>query len=105
MSEKRVVYVESGLGDLIPLFFENRRDDIATIRKYLTAGEMDRIMHLGSTLKTIFTAYGFQEMIGLATSVENAARQGLRAEVEGLMDQLERYVTSLEIKPLAANQR
>ncbi len=88
------VTVEPEIWDLVPMFLENREQDLEALRRALRAGDAETVEQLGHRMKGIGGGYGFQYVSTAGTAIEEAAVQDrledARAWVEGLADYLSR---------------
>lgn len=92
-----VVVVDADLEDLIPVFLENRKEDIRTIRTLLTNGDLGEISRLGHNMKGSGAGYGFEKITEIGKDIEIACKDGNRAQVEQLNNDLESYLSEIKI--------
>ncbi len=71
---------DARLVELLRLFLEDLRCEVAEMRGALQSGEMGRLSMLAHRLKGAAGCYGFPEITQQAALVETAARQGRGAE-------------------------
>ncbi|OQX61419.1 MAG: Hpt domain-containing protein [Desulfococcus sp. 4484_241] len=92
--DRIVVKVDADLEDLIPGFLENRRDDIAQIKRLLDEGDYEKIARLGHSMKGSGGGYGFDEITRIGGMIEQLAMgrdmDGVRRQLESLSDYLDR---------------
>ncbi len=88
------VRVDPDLAPMIPTFLENRRRDVAEIRRALTAGDFETIRVRGHGMKGIGGGYGFARITEIGAAIEEAAKNRdaavVSAQVAGLADYLAR---------------
>ncbi len=92
-----VVYVDSDLEDLIPMFLENRHKDVEEIRTLLREGVLEKIIRLGHSMKGSGGGYGFDEISDIGRGMEEAAKSGDKDEVERLNNRLAEYLSVVEV--------
>lgn len=92
-----VVYVDSELEDLIPIFLENRHKDVEEIRRLLKEGNLEEIRRLGHSMKGSGGGYGFDEISEIGRNIEEAAKSGDAERIERLNNQLAEYLSVVEV--------
>jgi HPt (histidine-containing phosphotransfer) domain-containing protein len=94
---KTVVFVDEDLQDLIPGYLENRLKDIAAIQDSLAHGDYEAIRSVGHKMKGSGGGYGFDEITNIGRSLEEAAKIGLRDEINKQTEALKTYLERIEI--------
>lgn len=97
MSDEIVVHVDPELEELIPMFLDNRYQDIEMISRLISAGNFSEVQRLGHSMKGSGGGYGFDEITNIGSEMELAAQRGDRAEVERLNNRLAKYLSSVKI--------
>lgn len=92
-----VVYIDADYEDLIPQFLENRRKDVAKLRELAAAAAFEEARRIGHSMKGVGGGYGFERISEIGRAIEEAAAQRDGPAVQRLVDQLERYLTSVKI--------
>jgi CheY-like chemotaxis protein/HPt (histidine-containing phosphotransfer) domain-containing protein len=93
------VYVESDLMDLIPEFMDNRKTDVAAVRKALSGGDFLSIQRLAHTIKGLGGSFGFAEITKMGEELEQAAEAENPAAVAAVADELAAFLESVRILP------
>lgn len=93
----QTVHIDRMLEDLIPGFLENRRNDVIAIREAISLGDMDKIEHLGHTMKGTGGGYGFERITAIGKDIENAAKQKRIDMLLQLTEELENFVNTVDI--------
>ncbi len=88
--------VDPDIVDLIPIYLNNRRADVAAIRDLLLRGEFGEVQRLGHSMKGSGTPYGFPELTDLGDRIEIAARARDRARVDELVNLIAQVVDSIQ---------
>jgi len=96
-SETIRIRAQPELADLIPEFLQNRRNDVAAIRKALGHGDFKTVEHLGHGMNGAGGSWGFDEVTVLGASMERAAQGADRDASYRLVDELARYLDRVEI--------
>ena len=96
--EKIIVIVDEDLEDLIPGFLENRANDLGKLRDQLEQGAFDEIKATGHSLKGVGGGYGFDRITELGAALEQAGLASNRDEITRLLDDLEEFLSRVEIK-------
>jgi two-component system, sensor histidine kinase and response regulator len=82
---------------LIRMFVDRHVDDIAQLRRFLAAGEIERATRVIHTLKGVLATLGAERARDLAASLEQAISHGARPapEIEWLCEVMEAELASL----------
>ena len=92
-----VVTVAKDLEDLIPTFMKNRAKDLETLRTALAAGDLEQLRHLGHRMKGVGNSYGFEKVTLLGKQIEDSAKSGDRASLEGCIVEYADYLARVKI--------
>lgn len=85
------------LQDLIPLFMENRRKDLALADTAFAAGDFDHIRRLAHSLKGICRPYGFPELEEMSKRLELAGESESLADIGRILVEMRAYVQTVKI--------
>jgi PAS domain S-box-containing protein len=91
------VRADGQFSDLVPIFLQNRRDDVAALAKALRDEDFDTVARLGHGMKGAGGSYGFQAISDFGAVLEQAA---LTADVVALRESvqaLSRYLDRVEL--------
>ncbi len=95
-----VVQVDPEIEDIVPIFLQNRRDDIESLSSALEAGDFETIRILGHSMKGSGGGYGFDGITDIGQYLEQAGKEQnsemVRQQVERLTDYLERVEVVFE---------
>ncbi len=97
-SEKITVKVDKDLEDLIPGFMQRRREDVASIRASLSAGDLDKVRITGHSMKGTGGGYGFEDLSRIGSELEKAAQAGDADAIISLVARLEEYLDKVVIE-------
>ncbi len=97
-SEKIAVKVDKDLEDLIPGFMQRRREDVASIRASLSAGDLDKVRITGHSMKGTGGGYGFEELSQIGSELEKAAQAGDADAISSLVVRLEEYLDKVVVE-------
>ena len=97
-TEQIPVTIDRDLEDLIPGFMERRRQDVSTLREWLSSGDMEKIRTCGHSMKGNGGGYGFDEISTIGREIEQAAVSGEKDKISELTDRLEKYLKNVVIK-------
>ncbi len=92
-----IVHVDPDLEELIPMFIDNRYQDIEAISRLLSIGDFSEVQRLGHTMKGSGGGFGFDEITNIGAEMELAAMRGDRTKVEQLNQRLAEYLSSVKI--------
>lgn len=96
MEENRV-YVDKDLEEIIPMFLENRREDIEKMKKALEERDSSTLTFLGHNLKGSGSGYGFHKVSEIGMALEEASLEEDFDLIKRLVKELETYMGSVEI--------
>ena len=96
--QENIVYVDSDLKELIPMFLENRAQNIEELEKLLTDNNYEDIEKLGHKIKGSGGGYGFDRVTELGREIEQAAAAENAEKLHDLIEELAEYMDKLEIK-------
>lgn len=95
--EKIIVHVDPDLEDLLPGFFDHRRQDLQALTEALERGDFEAIRKQAHTLKGVGGGYGFEEITRLARQIQEAAEQHNDEEVGRKLAALGDYLERVEV--------
>ena len=90
-AEKNLAYIDSELEELIPMFFENTREEIHALQNALEQEDYETLRRLGHSIKGASRGYGFEKMGDLGLTIENAAKE--KQSIEELQRLLNELIT------------
>ena len=92
--DKFVVNVDPDIEDIVPIFLQNRRDDVESLSRALETRDFETIRILGHSMKGAGGGYGFDGITDIGQYLEQAGKEQnaemVRQQVERLADYLER---------------
>jgi PAS domain S-box-containing protein len=91
-----LVKVRALLADMVPGYLDSRRKEIATIREALGRNEFEAIRVLGHNMKGTGSSYGFPPITEFGRRIEEAAKDGVREEIQKQVAELADYLTRVE---------
>src|SRR5712664_1251251 len=91
------VTVARDLEDLIPVFMNNRKKELDTLRVALAAADFEQLRQLGHRMKGVGNSYGFAHVSVLGQEIEDGARSGDRASLEAHIAQYGDYLSKVQI--------
>ena len=92
-----IVTVDKDLADLIPVFFQNRKKEIATLRTALAAGDFEQLRQLGHRMKGVGNSYGFAVVSEIGKRVEDGARAGDKAAIDECIAEYSDYLSKVQV--------
>jgi len=99
-SDRIVVQVDPEIEEIVPIFLQNRHDDVESIMKALQQDDFETIRILGHSMKGAGGGYGFDDITDIGHYLEQAAKERnsemVRKHVEYLAAYLERVVVVCE---------
>lgn len=94
---KSIVYVDQDLQDLIPIFLENRYEEINKIKSAISEKDFETIKKIGHTIKGVGGGYGFDYVTELGYKIEKAAKISDEHLLIELINELETHLNNVEI--------
>jgi HPt (histidine-containing phosphotransfer) domain-containing protein len=91
------VKVAKDLEDLIPVFMNNRRKEVDTLRAALAAGDFEQLRQLGHRMRGVGVSYGFDHVSVLGKHIEDGARSGDKAALQASIDEYHDYLSRVQI--------
>lgn len=73
--DKIVVEISRDLEEIVPIFLDNRKNDLQTLRDALTRQDFGTVQNLGHRLKGDGGGYGFDAITEIGAMMEQAAKQ------------------------------
>ena len=91
------VTVARDLEDLIPVFMDNRKKELDTLRVALASADFEQLRQLGHRMKGVGYSYGFDHVSTLGKHIEDGARSGDRASLEAAIVEYADYLAKVQI--------
>ena len=91
------VTVARDLEDLIPVFMNNRKKELDTLRSALAAADFEQLRQLGHRMRGVGNSYGFEQVSVLGKHIEDGARSGDKASLEKHIAAYGEYLSKLQI--------
>jgi len=92
-----IVVVEKDLEDLVPVFMNNRKKEIETLRAALAALDFEQLRQLGHRMKGVGNSYGFGKVSELGSGIEDRARSEDRAALDALIVDYADYLARVKV--------
>ncbi|OQW32868.1 MAG: hypothetical protein A4E19_05810 [Nitrospira sp. SG-bin1] len=95
--ETCIVSIDSDLKPLMPMFLAGRKKDIVDMREALARHDFHTTGRIAHGMKGAGSIYGFERVVTLATSIEQAATAGSAASIETDLDLLVTYLEHVQV--------
>lgn len=92
------VTVEKELEDIVPIFMENRRKDIAELEELVPQMEIEKIQNIAHKLAGNAGSYGFHELGKLGFALEEACVQGATDKIKAYCEDYKHFINNVTIK-------
>jgi len=92
------ICVDIDLKEIVPLFLENRQQDIRLLESALDAQDLDTIRRLGHTMKGAGASYGFPAISDMGRAIEAAAISGALPAIVKKKEELAQFLAQVEIE-------
>ena len=83
--------------DLVPLFVENRRKELESLRSALAAGRYDKLQQLGHRMKGVGSTYGFDRVSILGGLIADGATATNREALEARIAEYAEYLARVRV--------
>ncbi|MGE5640207.1 MAG: Hpt domain-containing protein [Clostridia bacterium] len=98
MAEEQIeVKVAKDLEDLIPTFMKNRHKEVESLRAALAAQDFEQLRQIGHRMKGVGNSYGFEQVSIFGKQIEDGARSGDRAALEGCLAKYRDYLARVRV--------
>jgi HPt (histidine-containing phosphotransfer) domain-containing protein len=91
------VVVAKDLADLIPVFMNNRKKEVETLRAALAAQDFAQLRQLGHRMKGVGNSYGFSKISDLGKSIEDNATSENRAALDEDIIEYAEYLARVNV--------
>lgn len=91
------VVVAKDIADLVPVFMNNRKKELDTLRTALAAQDFAQLRQLGHRMKGVGNSYGFSRVSDLGKSIEEGATSEDRAALDASIDEYADYLTRVNV--------
>ena len=91
------VVVGKDLEDLVPVFMDNRRKEVETLRAAMDALDFEQLRQLGHRMKGVGNSYGFSKVSELGKSIEDGARSGDRDALDAIIVAYADYLAHVKV--------
>jgi hypothetical protein len=95
--DEHIARVPRDIADLIPEFRENRRRELAKLRKALKAGNFQLIGETAHRMIGVGSPYGFDYITSHARLIREGAAKEDSDTIQGLLDDLEAYLARVRV--------
>ncbi len=95
LTEKQIIYIDSGMIDLVPNFLDERTKDVGRIRDYINNKNSAEIYRISHQMKGCGEGYGFKEITVIGKNIETAINEEDYPKVMGLTETLEKYLSHI----------
>ena len=92
-----LVRAEPKFADLVPVFLQNRRQDVFAMLDALERGDFQTVESLGHGMKGAGGSYGFQAITDIGAALEQAALSADADASRRWVGELSRYLDRVEI--------
>lgn len=96
-TEKILIQANPEIANLIPGYLENRRKDIARMRKALDIADFETIMYIGHSMRGSGQGYGFDHISDIGLRLETAARNNNGQQIGKQIDALLEYLQNINV--------
>lgn len=91
------VVVAKDLEDLVPVFMNNRKKELETLRTALSASDFAQLRQLGHRMKGVGNSYGFSKVSDLGKSIEECASSEDKAALDASIVEYADYLARVHV--------
>ncbi|MFZ1908954.1 MAG: Hpt domain-containing protein [Burkholderiales bacterium] len=91
------VVVAKDIADLVPVFMNNRKKELETLRTALAAQDFAQLRQLGHRMKGVGNSYGFSRVSDLGKSIEDGAISEDRSALGASIDEYANYLAHVNV--------
>lgn len=91
------VIVAKDLADLVPVFMNNRKKELETLRAALAASDFAQLRQLGHRMKGVGNSYGFSKVSDLGKSIEDGASSEDKAALDAHIVEYSDYLARVNV--------
>ena len=91
------VKVAKDLADLIPVFMNNRKKELANLQAALAAADFEQLRQLGHRMRGVGNSYGFDHVSTLGKHIEEGARKADKAKLQAHIAEYGDYLSRVQI--------
>ena len=97
-----VALVPQDLADLIPVFLENRREELEQLRSALRDTDFGRLQHVGERMFALGNPYGFRQITTFGRQIREACSVQDDATIGDIVEQYRGYLAKVAISLVPA---
>ena len=98
MTERRIVFIDKDLKEIVPSFLDNRRKDLDLIATHLSNQEWTHIESIAHKLAGNAGSYGFNDLGKIGAQLEEACQEGNHEDATKLCAQYKDYMDNLKVE-------
>lgn len=95
---RAVIQVEQGMEDIVPVYLEKRRAEVAVYADALAREDFDSIKGLAHKMRGTGAGYGFPMLTEFGGAIEQAAKSRDAAQVRESLNRFAAYVRNIDLK-------
>ncbi len=96
--ERIIVSIDKDLEDIVPVFLNNRKKDVQTLRTALAQHDFETLRTLGHRMRGDGSGYGFDAVSQIGAIMESAAGRRDRATIQQQTQQLEDFLARVQVE-------
>jgi len=96
--DRITVSIDKDLEDIVPVFLNNRRKDLQTLRTALAQQDFETIRTLGHRMRGDGGGYGFDAISRIGTAMESAAARRDSPVIQEQTQQLEEFLARVHVE-------
>ncbi len=95
--KKITVHIDAELQDIVPLFLENRRADVAKLTHAVQTGMLTEVYSIAHNLAGTGAGYGFEEISLIGRAMCDALKVNYLDALPPLISRLQAYLDAVEV--------
>lgn len=93
----KTVVVQKDLAQLLPQFFQSRRDNVRDLRIHAASKDWDKISRIGHVMAGICGSFGFDQMGELGRHIETLSKQKKADDVMTIAGDIEKNLDEVRV--------
>lgn len=94
---KWVVNISKNFTEVVPPYLSDIRNKVRLMKKALSTGNLNSIKEISHQIKGNAGGFGFSQLGDLSASLESAANENNKKEIERFLKQIKTYLNALEV--------
>lgn len=91
------VVIAKDLADLVPVFMNNRKKELETLRVALAESDFAQLRQLGHRMKGVGNSYGFSKVSDIGRNIEEGASSENKVALDACIEEYAEYLARVNV--------